>query len=125
MVASDGRSSVIPPVAAWHGWQVIGIFEDAGISGAKGRDQRPGLDAMMMAVVRRERNGALRYLQHVASPEYLVIRLPNSIHSSRHVSSRHVASLTLTRPRCLAGFCLVSILALQEICGSARPLPSG
>jgi DNA invertase Pin-like site-specific DNA recombinase len=33
---------------------VVQIFEDAGISGAKGRSQRPGLDALMKAVARRE-----------------------------------------------------------------------
>src|SRR5437660_2008316 len=37
-----------------HGWAVVSVFEDAGISGAKGRDQRPGLAAMMKAVARRE-----------------------------------------------------------------------
>jgi DNA invertase Pin-like site-specific DNA recombinase len=36
------------------GWKVIKVYEDAGISGAKGRDQRPGLDAMMKAVNARE-----------------------------------------------------------------------
>jgi DNA invertase Pin-like site-specific DNA recombinase len=41
-------------VAARHKWDVVGVFEDAGISGAKGRDQRPGLDAMMKVVARRE-----------------------------------------------------------------------
>ena len=41
-------------VAARSGWQIVKIFEDAGISGAKGRDQRPGLDAMMKAVNARE-----------------------------------------------------------------------
>jgi DNA invertase Pin-like site-specific DNA recombinase len=41
-------------VAARHGWDVVGIFEDAGISGAKGRDERPGLHEMMKAVSRRE-----------------------------------------------------------------------
>jgi DNA invertase Pin-like site-specific DNA recombinase len=41
-------------VAKRHGWIVASEFEDAGISGAKGRDQRPGLDAMMKAVARRE-----------------------------------------------------------------------
>jgi DNA invertase Pin-like site-specific DNA recombinase len=30
------------------------VFEDAGISGAKGRDQRPGLDAMLRAVNAKE-----------------------------------------------------------------------
>ena len=41
-------------VAARHKWDVVGVFEDAGISGAKGRDQRPSLDAMMKVVSRRE-----------------------------------------------------------------------
>src|SRR3974390_1100631 len=41
-------------VAERHGWSVVSKFEDAGISGAKGREQRPGLDALMKAVARRE-----------------------------------------------------------------------
>jgi len=41
-------------VAAQCSWQVVRIFEDAGISGAKGRDKRPGLDAMMKAVNAKE-----------------------------------------------------------------------
>ena len=40
-------------VAERHGWHVVSIFEDAG-SGSKGREQRPGLDALMKAVARRE-----------------------------------------------------------------------
>jgi DNA invertase Pin-like site-specific DNA recombinase len=35
--------------AAYKGWEVVAEFEDAGISGAKGRDRRPGLDAMLKA----------------------------------------------------------------------------
>lgn len=41
-------------VAERSGWEVVGIYEDAGISGAKGRDQRPGLDALMKAVNAKE-----------------------------------------------------------------------
>jgi DNA invertase Pin-like site-specific DNA recombinase len=41
-------------VAERSGWQVVRVFEDAGISGAKGRDKRPGLDAMMKAVNAKE-----------------------------------------------------------------------
>jgi DNA invertase Pin-like site-specific DNA recombinase len=36
------------------GWEIWKVYEDAGISGAKGRDQRPGLEAMMKAVNARE-----------------------------------------------------------------------
>ena len=41
-------------VAERHGWDVVATFEDAGISGSKGRDERPGFDALMKAVARRE-----------------------------------------------------------------------
>ena len=41
-------------VAARNGWEVVAEYEDHGISGAKGRDQRPGYDDLMKAVARRE-----------------------------------------------------------------------
>jgi DNA invertase Pin-like site-specific DNA recombinase len=41
-------------VATRSGWDVVRVYEDAGISGAKGRDKRPGLDAMLKAVNARE-----------------------------------------------------------------------
>ncbi len=41
-------------VAERHGWDVAAIYTDDGISGAKGRDKRPGLDAMLKAVARKE-----------------------------------------------------------------------
>lgn len=41
-------------VAERAGWDVVQVFEDAGISGAKGRDQRPALDALLKTVARRE-----------------------------------------------------------------------
>lgn len=41
-------------VAERAGWEVVQTFEDAGVSGAKGRDKRPGYDALLKAVARRE-----------------------------------------------------------------------
>ena len=41
-------------VAERHNWQVVAVFKDQGISGAKGRDQRPGLDKLLQAVARKE-----------------------------------------------------------------------
>ena len=34
-------------VAERRGWEVVDVYNDAGISGSKGRDQRPGLDRML------------------------------------------------------------------------------
>ena len=41
-------------VADRSGWEIWNVYEDAGTSGAKGRDQPPGLNAMMKAVNAKE-----------------------------------------------------------------------
>ena len=51
---TNNQRRELEAVAERSGWQVVKVYEDAGISGAKGRDKRPGLDAMMKAVNARE-----------------------------------------------------------------------
>jgi len=41
-------------VAARNGWEVTKEYVDHGISGAKGRDKRPGFDALLKDAVRKE-----------------------------------------------------------------------
>ena len=41
-------------IASLNGWQVVKEFVDEGISGAKGRDQRPQFDALLKASIRKE-----------------------------------------------------------------------
>lgn len=41
-------------VAERNGWEIVAEFTDHGISGTKGRDKRPGYDALMKAIARRE-----------------------------------------------------------------------
>lgn len=36
------------------GWSIVAVFKDEGISGARGRDKRPGLDALLKGVARKE-----------------------------------------------------------------------
>src|SRR6267154_2681967 len=40
-------------VAERRGWEVVEVYDDAGISGAKGRADRPGLDQMLKDASRR------------------------------------------------------------------------
>jgi DNA invertase Pin-like site-specific DNA recombinase len=51
---TENQRRELVAAAKRHGWRVVRVFEDAGISGAKGRDGRPGLDAMMAGVARRD-----------------------------------------------------------------------
>jgi len=41
-------------VAKRRGWDVVEVYRDAGISGAKGRNGRPGLDSMLKDASRRK-----------------------------------------------------------------------
>ena len=50
----ENQINELKQVAERRGWQVVEIYRDAGISGAKGRDQRPGLDAMFKDAGRRK-----------------------------------------------------------------------
>lgn len=36
------------------GWTIVAHYSDEGISGAKGRDRRPGLDAMLKGIARKD-----------------------------------------------------------------------
>src|ERR1700738_4591025 len=47
---TENQLRELSAVADRSGWEIWKVYEDAGISGAKGRDQRPGLEAMMKAV---------------------------------------------------------------------------
>jgi DNA invertase Pin-like site-specific DNA recombinase len=50
---TDNQVEQLKQVAAKAGWSVSAVYADV-ISGSKGREQRPELDAMLKAVTRRE-----------------------------------------------------------------------
>ncbi len=50
----ENQSRALREVAARHGWQVTAEYVDHGISGAKGRDQRPEFDNLCRAIARKE-----------------------------------------------------------------------
>jgi DNA invertase Pin-like site-specific DNA recombinase len=57
-VSTDGQTTnnqrqALTEVAERRGWSVTATYEDSGISGAKGRDKRPGFDAMLRDATRR------------------------------------------------------------------------
>jgi DNA invertase Pin-like site-specific DNA recombinase len=50
----ENQRRELEAVAERHGWTVAAVFKDEGISGTKGRDKRPGFDALCQAIARRE-----------------------------------------------------------------------
>ena len=58
-VSTDGQTTAnqrreLEAVATRSGWEVVGIYEDAGISGSKGRDKRPGFDRLLRDATARK-----------------------------------------------------------------------
>lgn len=57
---SDGKQTTENQLRDLHmmaermGWTVVAHFTDEGISGARGREKRPGLDALLKGITRRE-----------------------------------------------------------------------
>lgn len=50
----ENQLLVLNEVARRSGWEIVHTFSDEGVSGAKGRDKRPGYDALLKAVARHE-----------------------------------------------------------------------
>lgn len=57
-VSTDGQKTEhqrrqLEEVAQHRGWNVVTVYEDAGVSGAKGRDRRPNFDTMLKDATRK------------------------------------------------------------------------
>jgi DNA invertase Pin-like site-specific DNA recombinase len=96
---ADNQLHELERVAAARGWNIVATYRDDGISGAKGRDGRPALDALLKAATRREfdliavwsidRLG--RSLQHL-------VTTVNDLHASGVQLYFHQQALDTTQP---------------------------
>ena len=50
----ENQERELTEAASRHGWSIVSVFKDEGISGAKGRDKRPAFDKLCKAITRRE-----------------------------------------------------------------------
>ena len=91
-VSTDGQSvnaqlSELRETAERRGWEMVHEYTDKGISGAKGRDKRPALDAMLKAATRREFDmvAAWSVDRLGRSLQHLVAGLAHIIHGGRMI----------------------------------------
>ncbi|HME23428.1 MAG TPA: recombinase family protein [Acetobacteraceae bacterium] len=57
----DNQRLALEAVCEQRGWQVVQVYADNGVSGAKGRSQRPGLDALLKDASRGRFNVVLTW----------------------------------------------------------------
>jgi DNA invertase Pin-like site-specific DNA recombinase len=73
-VSTDGQTVAnqrreLEAAAERHGWEIVGVFEDKGVSGAKARKDRPAMKRMMEGVARREFDLVAAWSRRSAGPQ--------------------------------------------------------
>jgi len=119
-VSTDGQSvenqlRELRAVAQRHGWEIVGEYTDRGISGSKGRDQRPQFNAILNGVARKDfdlvaawsvdRLG--RSLQHL-------IGFLNELHAKKIDLYLHQQGIDTTTPAGRAMFSMLGVFGEFE-----------
>jgi DNA invertase Pin-like site-specific DNA recombinase len=119
-VSTDGQSvenqlRELRAVAERHGWEIVGEYIDKGVSGAKGRDERPRFHAILNGVARKEfdlvaawsvdRLG--RSLQHL-------IGFLNELHAKKVDLYLHQQGIDTTTPAGRAMFSMLGVFGEFE-----------
>ena len=101
--------------ASRHGWDVLARYQDAGISGAKGRDKRPGLDKLMKAVARREIDMVAAWsVDRLGRSLQDLVGILSDIHAKGVGLYLHQQGLDTTTPSGKAMFGMMSVFAEYE-----------
>lgn len=116
------------------GWEIVGEFEDKGISGAKGRKDRPQLDALLKGVARKEFDVVASWSVDRLGRSLLdLVSLLQELHSTGVDLYLHQQGINTTTPAGKALFGMMGVFAefergmIQErVCaGMARAKSSG
>ena len=100
-VSTDGQTTEnqrreLENVAARSGWTIVGVYEDAGVSGAKGRDKRPAFDKLCKDAARRKFDVVMAWA---------IDRLGRSVAGGRKLGS-NACGQRAGRDGCQLGSCL-------------------
>jgi DNA invertase Pin-like site-specific DNA recombinase len=111
----ENQRRELKAAAKRHGWQVVAVFEDAGISGAKGREERPGLDALMAGIGRREFDVVAAWsVDRLGRSLQGLMTLLGEIHAKRVDLYLHQQGIDTTTPAGKALFQMVGVFAEFE-----------
>ena len=101
--------------ASRMGWEVVGEFVDRGISGAKGRADRPRLDAMLKGVARKEFNIVAAWsVDRLGRSLIDLVGLLQELHSTGVDLYLHQQGLNTTTPAGKALFGMMGVFAEFE-----------
>lgn len=114
---TENQRRELEAVAARSGWEVAGLYEDAGISGAKGRDKRPGLDRLLKDATARKVNMIAAWsVDRLGRSLQDLVGLLNELQSLKCDLYLHQQSLDTGTPSGRAMFQMCGVFAEFERC---------
>ena len=111
----ENQRQALTEAAARAGWDIVATYEDAGISGAKGRDKRPGLDGLMKDVTRRRVDIVLAWsVDRLGRSLQDLVGLLSDLHAVECDLYLHQQAVDTTTPAGRALFGMMGIFAEFE-----------
>src|SRR5579872_1685101 len=111
----ENQRRELEAAAERHGWSVVAVFADEGISGTKGRDKRPAFDALCKAVSRREIDMVAAWsVDRIGRSLQDLVGFLGELHGKKVDLYLHQQGLDTTTPAGKAMFQMIGVFAEFE-----------
>lgn len=112
---TDNQERELRAVADRMGWEIVRVYSDAGISGAKGRDQRPAFDTLCKDAVRRQFDMVMAWsVDRLGRSLQDLVGFLSELHSYRIDLFLHQQGIDTTTPGGKAMFQMMGVFAEFE-----------
>jgi DNA invertase Pin-like site-specific DNA recombinase len=109
---TENQRRALEEAARHRGWDIVTTYVDDGISGAKGRDKRPGLDAMLKDATRRAFDVAMAWsVDRLGRSLIDLISSLQELHAARVDLFLHQQAIDTTTPAGRAMFGMMGVFA--------------
>lgn len=119
-VSTDGQTTdnqrlALREAAERRGWTIVGEYQDQGISGAKGRDKRPGLDRMLKDATRGKFDVVMAWaVDRLGRSLPDLVMMLQDLHGAKVDLYLHQQALDTTTPAGKAMFGMLGVFAEFE-----------
>ena len=112
---TENQARELTEAASRAGWEIVATYRDEGISGAKGRDKRPGLDAMLKDATRRRFDVVMAWsVDRLGRSLQDLVGLLTEIHAAGIDLFLHQQAIDTTTPAGRAMFQMMGVFAEFE-----------
>jgi DNA invertase Pin-like site-specific DNA recombinase len=109
---TENQRRALEEAAQHRGWAIVATYADDGISGANGRDKRPGLDAMLKDATRRRFDVAMAWsVDRLGRSLIDLISSLQELHGAKVDLFLHQQAIDTTTPAGRAMFGMMGVFA--------------